>query len=43
MKAMLENGLEARPLPGSEQEHAPIEHTNVRGAAYYRSGEGGPC
>ena len=43
VKAILENGLEARPLPGSGHDSAPVEHPNVRGAAYYRSEEVGPC
>ena len=43
VKAILENGLEAKPLPGSEQDVPPIEHANVRGAAYYRSEEAAPC
>jgi transposase len=43
VRAILENGLEARPLPGSGHDSAPVEHPNVRGAAYYRSEEVGPC
>lgn len=43
VKAILEHGLEARPLPGPEPSLPPVEHANVRGAAYYRSEEVAPC
>ena len=43
VKAILEHGLEGKPLPGSERDLAPVEHANVRGAAYYRSEEAGSC
>jgi len=36
VKAILENKLEGRPLPGTAKELPPIAHANVRGAAYYR-------
>jgi hypothetical protein len=35
VKSILKNGLESEPLEESA-ELAPIEHDNVRGAAYYR-------
>lgn len=37
VRAILENKLEGRPLPGKAKEVQPIEHANVRGADYYRT------
>jgi transposase len=36
VKAILENKLEGKPLPGTAKDVSPIAHDNVRGAAYYR-------
>jgi transposase len=43
VRAILENNLGGRPLPGRGKEAPPIEHANVRGAAYYRTEAGSPC
>jgi len=43
VRAILENKLEGKPLPGRAKEVPPIEHANVRGAAYYRTGMASPC
>jgi len=37
VRAILENNLEGKPMPGRGKEAPPIEHANVRGAAYYRT------
>jgi transposase len=37
VKAILENKLEGKPLLATAKESSPIEHANVRGAAYYRA------
>jgi hypothetical protein len=36
IKAVLEKGLDRHPLPNSSPEHLPINHSNIRGPAYYQ-------
>ena len=43
VKAILENKLDGKPLPGTVEEPSPIDHANVRGAAYYRTEVAAPC
>jgi transposase len=43
VRAILENKLEDKPLPGKAPEAPPIEHANVRGATYYRREATPPC
>lgn len=43
VRAILENKLEGRPLPGQAKESPPIEHANLRGADYYRTEVASPC
>lgn len=38
VKSILQSGLDRQPLPRSTEEGVPVEHSNVRGAGYYRSG-----
>lgn len=33
--SILQNGLDSRPLPGTDEADMPVEHGNIRGAAYY--------
>ena len=43
MKSILENKLDGNPVIGNSKEGSPIEHANVRGAAYYSSEVAAPC
>lgn len=43
VRAILENKLEGRPLPGKSEEPPSIAHGNVRGAAYYGTEVALPC
>ncbi len=36
VKSILAKGLDQMPLPETDRERAPISHTNIRGADYYR-------
>lgn len=36
VKSILAKGLDQVPLPETDRERAPINHTNIRGADYYR-------
>ncbi len=38
IKAVLEKGLDRQPLPELSQEQRPIQHSNIRGPAYYQQG-----
>ena len=37
VKSILKNGLDSEPLPEPVASTPPIEHSNVRGAGYYRA------
>lgn len=40
IESILKNGLDQKPMPeGTASASAPIEHANIRGAAYYRPSE----
>lgn len=39
VKSILDHGLDRQPLPEPAAAAAPIQHRNVRGAAYYRGGD----
>src|SRR5665647_1432940 len=43
VKSILENKLDGNPVIGNSKEGSPIEHANVRGAAYYSSEVAAPC
>jgi S-adenosylmethionine:tRNA-ribosyltransferase-isomerase (queuine synthetase) len=35
VESILKHNLDQKPLPDQPAAEAPIEHTNIRGAAYY--------
>jgi transposase len=43
VRSILEKGLDREPLPEPAQAPLPIEHRNLRGAAYYGAPEEAPC
>jgi len=43
VRSILEKGLDREPLAEPAQTALPLEHGNVRGAAYYGAPEEGPC
>lgn len=37
IESILKNGLDQKPLPGTNNEGTPVQHNNIRGAGYYTS------
>jgi len=37
IESILKNGLDQKPLPGTNSETTPVKHNNIRGAGYYTS------
>jgi hypothetical protein len=42
IESILKNGLDRQPLPEKPKDTPPLEHDNIRGAAYYEK-ETSPC
>jgi len=37
IESILKNGLDQKSLPGTDNKTRPVQHTNIRGAEYYKS------